>query len=282
MLQLQLKSCTRDFPESVSELTPSQWYDLAESYLLMQSGILSYKAMCVRLVYRFIDMRRSVDTAKVENSQLLENIAHLAGIVENLFEEKQMDGQTIYQIKLDFFDNPLPVITVGEIKFKAPEVLVNESKFGKYVEAVNAYNDYARNNEERSLELLINAWYQSGDKKAKIKANDLDPAQQLLVFINFAAIQNFIVSADALDIGGGIEINIAQLFKPEKGKKSNRTNFGLVGALYNLAKEGTFGNKQETETTDTWEVLIRMAQLHEEGKQQLKDAKNSRIKGSRR
>jgi hypothetical protein len=282
MLELKLKTCTAQFPEDISEINSQQWYDLAQSYVLYRSGVLDFKAMSVRLVYQFLNMRRAVDVTVENNEQLTDNVAHLAQLLENLFTSTLVDGKQEYNIKLDFYTNPLPELIVNKHRYKGPSSLVSGTKFGDYIEAVNAYNDYARTNEAVYLERLINAWYKPVNHKVKITLEDVDAVHQLIIFLNFAATQKFIVNAKDLDIGGGIVVNLAALFKSSGSKQSNKTNFGLIGALYNLAKEGTFGNKETTAATDTWEVLTRMAQLHEDGKQQLKDAKKSRNKRNSR
>lgn len=271
MLTLDLKHTSVTFPEHINELSTQQWYDLAEAYLLYQSNTMSFKALKVRLVYRFLNMRRSLDTSKDDNNQVLQNVAKLTTFIENLFDKTGNH----HKIKLDFTANPLPQLKQGNKIHKGPNVLVSGLNFGNYVTAINAFNDYSNSLDTSDMHNLISALYPNCDP------SQTNAIEQFIIYMNFAAIQNFLVNAHSLDIGGGNHVNIAQLFKPSNTKANTSSKFGMAGALYELAKEGTFGDASQVKKTQTWDVLVRMVQLHETALKHKRDAKNNRAKGTK-
>lgn len=282
MLQLHLKTSTAQFPEQLSELTPQQFYHVAQQYLLLQVGAIDFKAMQVQIVYALLNMRRNVsqEDEKV-NYKLVRNIHYLCEVVKPWFKEEVKDGKTIYSLKLDFYDNPVPELTIDKRTYKGPTSLLTGLTFDQYIQAVNAYNDYSHTNDAHYLHVLITTMYKPVKHDYRFHLEDVDPVHQFMIFLFFAAVQQFLTTANHLELGGGSYVNIAQLFKPGK-KKISGSNFGLTGALFELGKEGTFGNAQQTKEQEAWDVLVRMAQLHEQAIKLKKNAKVNRNKGATR
>ncbi|GAK96812.1 hypothetical protein JCM19294_1121 [Nonlabens tegetincola] len=264
------------FPESVGELTGSQFYVVAQNYLSYQLELMDYKTMCINIVYGILNMRRSIDTSNEQAYNLVRNVHYLSMVVQDFFEK---NNESV-SLKLDFTNNPLPEINIKGKIFKGPDMLISGLSFGNYIQAINAYNDYARFNDASDLHKLIGALYSPKDHNTLITPQSLDPVQCFMIFLFFAATQHFIVNATAMEIGGGAVVNLAQLFKDTGNNKDSGSKFGLIGALYELGKEGTFGSVENVENRPAWDVLVRMAQLHEAGIKMKRDAKIKRNKNN--
>ena len=280
MHKIEFKNITKEFPESISEMTAPQYRYFCFLEMNRQLGKISMERLEVLFVYFVLDMVHTTNAPKV-----VENITALRELVAPYFTTQISKGKEYVILDYNFVTNPLTTIECNNTILYGPlDALQNCSYEEVFVHAQNALLDFASDKDEDALDRLVAILYRPGEKgkRPKFKAEDLQDhlpiVKQLLpevkfgIYLFFASCQKFITSADELDIGGGVTVNIAELFKPDSSQGTEK-GIGPVGIIYSLAESGVFGNAQETARQNVYDVLIRMVQLNQQAKTAKKNAK---------
>lgn len=284
MHKIEFNNITREFPESIEEMTPAQYRYFAFLELNRQMGKISMKQLEVQFVYFALNMVRTSDAPKV-----IENVTLLRELVKPYFTTQKAKGKTNTIVDLNFLGNPLPEIVPKKgHRFLGPSAALQNCTYEEvFVQAHAALLEFSNTMEEESLDRLVAILYRPANEKGKRPKFDpetfedniplvqhLHPEVKFGVYLFFASCVKFITTAEALDIGGGNTVNIAQLFKPDPGQSSSK-GIGPVGLIYSIAESGVFGNARETASQGVYDVLIRMVQLHEQAKEMKKNAKRN-------
>lgn len=287
MHKVEFGNITRDFPASISEMTPEQYRYFSFLEMNRQLGKISMEQLEVYFIYFVLNMVRTSDGLRV-----VENVTQLRELVRPYFTSQKIKGKNRAIVDLNFLENPLPLLTVKTpglfswgVKLHGPSAALENCTYEEvFIHAQNALLEFSATAEEEALDRLVAVLYRPlvNGKRPKFdpeKAEDhLHLIKQLLpevkfgVYLFFASCQKFITTSTALDIGGGNEVNIAQLFKPDPGQKKSK-GIGPVGIIYSLAESGVFGSAKDTASQGMYDVLIRMVQLHEQAKEMKKNAK---------
>lgn len=270
----------KDFPENISEMTGAQYRYFCFLEMQRQMGKMEMAELEVLFVYFVLEMDRRIDAPLV-----VENVTQLRKLVQPYFTIEKRDQKTHIIIDLDFVKNILPVLEVGETKLLGPaDALQNCTYEEVFVHGQNALLEFSNTREEDHLDELVAILYRPAinGKRPKFNAEDmeehlhlvkqLNPEVKFGIFLFFASCHKFITNADALDIGGGVTVDIAQLFKPDPNQKKSK-GIGSIGIIYSLAESGVFGNAKETASYPAYDILIRMVQLHEQYKEAKRNVK---------
>jgi len=270
----------KDFPENISEMTGAQYRYFCFLEMQRQLGKMEMAELEVLFVYFVLEMDHRIDAPLV-----VENVTQLRKLIQPYFTTEKRDQKTYIILNLDFVTNLLHVLEVEKSKLVGPgDALQNCTYEEVFVHGQNALLDFSQTREEKYLDQLVAILYRPAinGKRPIFNAEAIDEhfplVQQLLpeikfgVFLFFASCHKFITNANALDIGGGATVDIAQLFKPDPSQKKQK-GIGSIGIIYSLAESGVFGNAKETAAYPAYDVLIRMVQLHEQYKEAKRNAK---------
>ena len=291
MHKIEFANITWEFPESISEMTEAQYRYFSFLEMNRQLGKMSMEELETLFVYFAMEMDHETNGRKA-----VENVTRLRELVQPYFtgQKSKKSGKQVKIVDLNFFENPLPVIEIKGKKYIGPSTVLQDCSYEEvFVHAQNALLDFSNTLEEEYLDRLVailyrpkkrgNPWFLwSKKRKPVFNAEEVDeriediktlqPEIKFGVYLFFASCQKFITTAEALDIGGGNTVNIAQLFKPDPSQGKGK-GIGSVGLIYSLAESGVFGNARETGRHGVYDILSRMVQLHEQAKEMEKNAK---------
>ena len=287
MHSIQFGNITREFPESISEMTAEQYQYFSFLEMNRQLGKMSMEEVEVLFIYFVLNMERSTNGLKAT-----ENINMLRELVRPYYTVQKIKGKNVRILDLSFLENPLPVLNVKTprlpfwgVKLHGPTAALQDCTYEEvFVHGQNALLEFSSTGDAEALDRLVAILYRPliKGKKPKFNPEQIDdhlpfvktlfPEVKFGIYLFFASCQKFITTATDLDIGGGNEVNIAQLFKPDPGQKKTK-GIGPVGIIYSLAESGVFGSAKDTASQGVYDVLIRMVQLHEQAKEMKKNAK---------
>ena len=148
-----------EFPETAHEFTRAQVIAFSKLALLYQSGHITFNKLKTQMVYSFLNMKRTADLTKDENSQILENIYIISQLVDNYFTEVREGGKAAKQINMHFFMQKLPQISVGKFVFYGPTDALFNTVYGEYLQLTTLLTDYATTSQEAVLDQLIATIY---------------------------------------------------------------------------------------------------------------------------
>jgi len=272
MHKIEFGKITKEFPESIAEMTPAQYRYFSFLELNRQQGKMEMKDLEVFFVYFALNMVHASNAPKT-----VENVHKLRELVKPYFIDQEAKDKKHKIVDLNFINNPLPELTIDETILLGPSpALANCTYEEVFVHSQNAMIDFCNTNDEESLNKLVAVLYRPGmnGKRPKFNSDDLEEHLELVeklppevkfgVFMFFSSCHKFITTNDALTLEGGITVNIAQLFKPSKKKAKG---VGPVGVIWDLAESNVFGNAEATGKVNVYDVLVRMVQLHEKAEE---------------
>ncbi len=277
MHKIEFGNITREFPESISEMTVPQYRYFCYLELNRVSGNIKMNEVETAFVYFILNMVRTSKSKKV-----VENVTMLRKLVHPYYNTEKIKGRLSMVVNLDFVENPIPILKIKKGKkdlqyFGPAAALQNCSYEEVFVHAHNAMLDFINNKDIEALDRLVAILYRPAvDGKRPLfdqeQYQDLIPDFEKLaievkygVFLFFASSHKFLTTHTNLDIGGGNTVNIAQLFAPDPNQVKGK-GFGAVGVIFSLAKTNVFGNSKETGRANVIDVLVHLVQLHEEAK----------------
>jgi hypothetical protein len=280
MHKIQFGTITRDFPESISEMTESQFRYFSFLEMNRQTGKLTMEELEVLFVYFAMGMLRASDTPLV-----IENVTNLRKLVQPYFTTQTLKGKKYTILDLNFVSNLIPVIEIDGTKLYGPAEALQDCSYEQvFVHAQNALLDFSNDREETYLDQLTAVLYRPKKNGKREKFNSetyeaqlelikkLQPEIKFAVYLFFASCHKFITTATNLNIGGGTSMDVAQLFKPDPSQGQAK-GIGPAGIIFTIAESGVFGNARETAGENVFTILSRMVQLHEQYKEQKRNAK---------
>lgn len=281
MHQISFNNITREFPETVSEMTPEQYRYFCQLELARQAGQISMARLEILFIYHVLNMVR------VSNKpQVIENIHKLRSLVKPYFTSQRKDGKDRPVLDLDFVHNPIPEIKLGKTIYKGPGTALQDCEYAQlFVYAHNAYIDFSKTMQDKHLDRLVAALYMPAGSEFKAqdmisragKFKDIPLDLKFGVYLFFASCMKFIATNTALPIGGGVTVDISILFKSDGGSGSMK-GIGAIGVIYDLAADGVFGDADKTGHQNAYDVLIRIIQLDQKAKKLKEDAKRNGAK----
>jgi len=290
---------TITFPEHLGEFTNAQYVAFCKLLLLYNANAMSFHEFRVKLLYKLMNMTHSSrKLTQQEQEKRNENVYRLSLLINNMFTEKEANGNTIKTINLTFVDNKIPQFTHNHITYYGPDNALLNISFDEFLAAISSYNSFNKSKHEHDLNQLVAALYRpkkpdtehnlltnyEGDirqpfyntnvsKRAKELAT-LDPAVKLGIKLFFEACINYITNATSVNVQGN-DIDLTVLFK---GKATKDKGIGMLNVLFSLAETNVFGDKEKTGKERYWTILLKLYQNHidaERQKQQIEDAKRN-------
>lgn len=277
-IQIIETQTTLKFPEAAFEFTKQQVIAFAELALLYQSGTINYNTLKTRMVYRFLNMKRTANLTTDKNQQIVENIYNISKLIDNYFIDTRINAKPVKQIKMEFFAQKLPEIKVNNRVFYGPDDALFNTVYGEYLQLTTLLTEYTKNQEEHTLNQLIATIYRpqkpnyntlkthpdfDGDKRIKfnpaltpnyaIHIASLPYTIKYAIFLFVASSQHFIATNTALPIGGGNTIDLTILFQSTNTTTTN--SLGMVGTLYSLAETKVFGDVDKVAKKNTYDIL---------------------------
>lgn len=268
-------------PETPLEFTKAQFLAFAENLALLNTKQINLEQFQVRLVYSFLNLKRTIDVSKPQNLPAIENVAALAKLTNAYFDEKNQNGKTVKVLKMDFYRQLLPSFTCGGVRFYGPNDAFFNTVYGEFLQALNHFNDYSVSGEEHYLNMLIATLYRPKRSLHAIKnrfgtyrtdcrvafhpektqkyANKIAKLPMFIkqaVYLYAGSCIHFLKTANGLDIGGGTVIDLAALFVPSSG--NNAKSLGMIGTLYSIAETKVFGPTDAVAKQNTIDVLAFM------------------------
>lgn len=281
MHKIAFGKITKDFPESIAEMSGPQFRYFAFLEMNRQLGKMTMADLEVMFIYFALDMVRTSNSPKV-----VENINRLRPLVHPYFSNQEHKGKKSAIVNLDFVNNSLQEISIGETTLYGPEDALQDCTYEEvFVHGQNAMIDFCNTNSIACLDNLVAVLYRPkvNGKRPDFRrekyeehlelVKQLQPEVKFAIFLFFSSCHKFITTCSALDIGGGNTLNIAQLFQPSKKKAKG---IGPLGIIYSLAESRVFGDADKTGRKNVYEVLARLVQLHEQAKEAEKNAKRKK------
>ena len=282
MHKIEFGKITKEFPESIAEMTGPQYRYFCYLELNRQLGKMPMHDLETMFVYFALNMAHTSDSPRV-----IENVTLLRELVKPYYIEQEGKGKTKHKIvDLNFVNNPLPVITIDKLKLYGPSPALQDCTYAEvFMHSQNAMIDFCNTSEEEYLDDLIAVLYRPmiKGKRPKFDSDNYEEHKQAIkklppeikfgVFLFFSSCHKFITTNRALDIGGGVVINTAQLFQPSKKKQKG---VGPIGVIHSLAESQVFGDTEKTGKTGVYDVLTRLVQLHEQGLEAKRNANSKK------
>lgn len=261
----------KDFsiPESLSECNQEQYIDSNRFIFAYQNGFLDENQFKSLMVTSFL----GIDPSNIEDEMLskaFQNIAFISQYIMNFFDERVNDeGGKEYILKLDYTHNPMKKVYINGVQWIGPDDGFRDLTFGKYVEALGLFLDYAKFQELDTLIKLFKVLYvPKFDKIIPIYFKNLkfvDIGILYGVYHLFAAVHSYICSSSVYY--NGVEIDMSIIFEEsEDTVKSEIPGLGLKSVLFDIAESGVFGDKKAVEETNVWEILFRLYDLKKKEK----------------
>lgn len=279
-----------EFPASALELTREQLLSFSSRYLAYAEGQISFTAFKTALVYDFLGLLRTADLAQPESMELVRNISDIGNMLNAFFDHKTEKGQSQKVLKMNFYRQLIPNVQVGKTVFYGPSDALFNTVWGEYLQALTLFNDFAASGDEHYLNMLIATLYRPKkrdirpeiqDKRVAFnekfteyyagKLSNLAPHYKNAIFLYFASSKHFLENNDALDIGGGITIDISQLYVKDKTVATVK-GLGMVGTTFSIAEGKVFGNMKEVAKQGTIDILAYLVDQHQK-MQELKKKK---------
>lgn len=291
-----------NLPETAHEFSKSQLLSFSKYVFLYNQGLITFNELKVRLVYDFLNIKRTANLSDQKNEDILDSINQIAALTENYFYDQVVEGQAKKVIKMDFYMQKLPFIEVNGQSFYGPTDALFNTKYGEYLQLTILLKDYHDSNNPDLLDRLIATIYRpkkanynkvkdatnfDGDIREVFNKNHTENYSKILkelpfnikyaIYLYIASCQNFIATNNALNIGGGVTINLSSLFQPSESETDS--GIGMIGTLYSLSETKVFGSIEEVANQNTYDVLTYL--VHQSNEIKKLKSKNKRYAGAK-
>src|SRR5690606_14396303 len=278
---------TIEVPSHWDEMRPDQVSYCLEQILMAGTGLISVAQAKVRCFYNLADIRRDWRTIAWERMMPREMVEEKNANAYLLADELtgflfRQEGEQL-AINYNTIMNHFPQVRIRWRHYYGPDHLLSNLTFGEFRAAIEEMNDYFDSKDEHQLSRMIACLYRpqlkgykqlqksegwDGDRRQPFNralidrhALSLDKApavfrQAVLLWFTFTI--DYIQKEDL--ILGGRQVNFKRLFpKAESGRKDlKQAGSGWTGVLYQVAKEGVFGNIKDTDQAALFDILLYM------------------------
>lgn len=281
MHKIEFNNISKEFPESISEMSSDQYQYFCYLEILRQTGKIKMSRLEVLFIYYVLDMER-VSSAP----QVIENINKLRDLVRPYFSSQSKKGTSQKIVELDFVENPLPEIIIAKKKYSGPKTALQDCQYAQiFVYAHNEYLDFSKASEEAHLDRLLAILYHPPGEKfdpelietRSVLFSGLKVEIKFGVYLFFASCLKFMATCKELSIGGGVTVDLSELFKPDPAQVKMK-GIGAIGVIYSIAESRVFGDAEKTGKQGVYDILIRLIQLDQQAKKIKEDAKRNRAK----
>lgn len=271
---------TLEYPESGLEFNRSQFLVFSRLVMLYNAKTISFVQFKTRLTYAFLNLKRTANLEDAKNLPLIHNIMRISKFADAYFNPgTTKEGKVV---KMNFYRQLMPTVSVGPYVFHGPTDALFNTAYGEFIQLLSHFNDYSRTGDQEQLDLMVATIYRpkrrmnwlrkylgryksdprkefnselTGDYAKKLAKLPLEVKHAIYLYV--ASSVNFLVNAEALDIGGGNTANIASIFQKEGGSsKEKGSGLGMVATLYTIAESKVFGAIKEVAEQNTIDVLV--------------------------
>lgn len=297
------KFIKENFASCLDELNQEEYIYFVARYLQLQAKEISeidFKYMLLLKIAR-IKLTREFNS-RLKNEEPVtevENLVQLASKLDSFFEEYTEEGVKGSRIRLDSIK--CHISKIG--KLYGPADMMQNCTFFEYRTAHEHFRAFIDSDDITELHKMIAVLYRpgkwfmfirkhmkhfDGDRRRSMTAKTnpelfekrIKLIEQLPfevkygIFLFFLQVEQHI-RAGKLIIEGN-EIDMSMLYeKSNEDSDSDVPGIGLAGLLFSLAETKVFGNVEETDRQNLWDVLLRLYQVTVERKKQLETLKNN-------
>ncbi|MHC1707431.1 MAG: hypothetical protein AB9842_07905 [Bacteroidales bacterium] len=282
----------REIPADITELSPEQYLDFVELFLMLTHEKISYHELRIKLLDRLVGFSKPLRKLKPEQKEtVLSEIYRLSEIMDSFVHFVESEGSQKPWINLTLVKNLVPEIRTRSRTLYGPADALTDLSFFEYIDAHNHYSEFLNTASEESLDKLIAVLYRpeiehykrarqkedfDGQRRVKYNSGSVEARAKELAFlpypVKFGIFLFYHGCEDFLRDGeislGDSRIRLSVLYEYPEVTDSDDT--GLVGVLYTLAESQVFGNAQQTADTNLYDVMVRLYQLMKTYKRQEK------------
>lgn len=276
-----------DVPSHWDEMEPEQLALILRNAFIFSSGVITYHDFMLRAFYSLAGVKRNWKTIlweRVAPRSIVEeknaNAFSLASQYADFLLKENKDG--LLEINYDTVINHFPLISIKGESWYGPATMLADLTFGEFRAANEEMNDYFRDKDDHSLLRMIACLYRpaAADQdpsnqptrepfsRSKLETyaqslGKLEEWKRLTILLWFTWCINYIQTEELLIEGKKISLQV--LFpRTDSGDESETKTAGLgwTGVLYSIAKEGLFGNIEQTDKSSLFDVLLFMYDNH--------------------
>ena len=254
-------------PSSLADCDRQQARDASRVLYDYTAGLVPASEIRLSLLYALLNLR----SGKKNRGEADQNLYRLSEHLDGFFSKNE-EGQLV--INTDHVDNPFTWVRPGFRKYYGPVDSFENISFGAYVDALNAFSDFAATGDPYYMRLLMGILflkksplsrkrhkYNRLDNRANAKRfKNLDMGYLYGFYLYFASFQKYLM--DSKVYWEGRELDFSILFKSLPGEKavkqSDYAGLGFMSVKFDMAASGVFGTMQELDDTPLWDALTRM------------------------
>lgn len=296
-LEIPAIGYTKEIPSNITELSPGQYPDFVELFLMLTHEKITYPEFRIRLLGLLVDFKKPFRKLNPEQKELVHSeIYRFSELMDSFVRFVEVEGKQKAQINLGLVKNLVPEIKTRSRTLFGPADALTDISFFEYIDAHNHFSEFLSTANEDSLDRLIAVLYRpeiqnyrkarqredfDGQRRVKYNPGSADARSVEIavlpytlkfgIFLFFHGCEDFLRDGEiAL---GDTKIKLSVLYDSPEITDSDGT--GLVGVLYTLAESQVFGNAQQTADTNLYDVMVRLYQLMKTYKRQEKAMKHA-------
>lgn len=287
------KNVTKEVPSCISELNERQYLRFVQLLLQLQANSISFEDFKNKLTFELLDIKVNAGfyfLSFEERVNAYATIYQLTELADSFFKEELKDHKPVKVAQLSFVKQLIPKIgrfDFAQRPYYGPADALQDITFCEYRLAHDHFTAFVKTEDPAELDHMIAVLYRrrklwvslrkflpgyDGQQRRRITSKS-NPAYlerrvknisripfhiRYGIFLWFAGCEEYLVTGRP-EINGH-EIDFAKLYeKSDKG--SSLAEIGLVGILYSLAETKVFGNMEETDNQNLYDVLLRLWQV---------------------
>ena len=273
-----------EFPSEIDEMTGAQFVRYVDFVLQYIEGKIDETKFKLLLTTSLLDIRKGIRYAfmSTEEKEACDvNLVRISDLMAGFIEDNPQENKR--EFKLKSVKNFVPRI----LHYFGPANCFQNMTYCEYRMARSFFKGYAQNGNEDDLNHMIAILYRpsksfwpvrkylascDGERRIVFKAQS-NPIYfkrrvkriatvpfhvRYAVFLYFSACEDYLKTGRP--VVDGNELDFSRLYtndSPDEGK----SDVGLVGLLYSLTETGVFGNIEQTDNTNIWDIMIRLYQV---------------------
>lgn len=282
IIEIPQSNFKRYIPADLSECDAQQYMDMSELIFYFQNQQIGYDEFRTHALYKLMNMKPSQKEATDDDIKFA-NVYQASQLIDTFFDIAP-DGQKT--IKQDYINNPVPKFKILLHTWYGPSDEFNNMTFGEYRDGLRFFHDFHATGDMEYLKLLTAVFYRPKKRFKKIPYSSKDLDQRLKTlkyapigfvygfYLLFASFQKFLV--DAKLMWGGNEIDLSILFDSSTDSSNgSMPGIGMDSVAFSMAESGIFGSLNQVDTTDFWDIIIRMYDIRKTAIEQEKQMKNA-------